>query len=286
MHDVYITFRQTTIASYISISVQKWLGANGLNCHTGFDRLRKGDFPEELVQTIDRCNDVIVIITSDTWGRADDETCWMTKEIQTALLLNKNIIPLIMLGEDWPASIPESLSHLRHLNAVIFDPQHIDATIEKLKFTLTASPNQYKVLPYNGNKKFIFISYSHKDSSQVLSIISKMINQGYRVWYDEGIVPGTEWDKNIAEHIINCDYFIAFMSDNYLNSSNCKDELNYARDLEKNRFLVYLEKVNLPPEMQMRLSRIQNIHKYAYEDENMFFEKFFKADKLIECKET
>lgn len=127
------------------------------------------------------------------------------------------------------------------------------------------------------NKPFIFISYSHKDSETVLQVIKELQKNLYRVWYDDGIDPGTEWDKNIAEHVENCGYFIAFISKNYINSSNCKDELNFARDLEKKRFLVYIEEVELPSEMKMRLSRIQNIHKYKYKEDSDFYNKFFSA---------
>lgn len=131
---------------------------------------------------------------------------------------------------------------------------------------------------------FIFISYSHKDSEIVLRVIKELQNNSYKIWYDDGIDPGTEWDKNIAEHVENCGYFIAFISKNYISSSNCKDELNFARDLEKKRFLVYIEEVELPSEMKMRLSRIQNIHKYKYENDKDFYNKFFSADGLYEFK--
>lgn len=139
--------------------------------------------------------------------------------------------------------------------------------------------------PYDGDKPYVFVSYSHKDSHAVMAIIRNMVADGYRVWYDEGIDPGTEWDKNIAEHIEGCGYFIAFVSKNFLASSNCKDELTFARDLEKNRFLVYLEQVELPAEMRMRMSRIQNIHKYAYTDDRDFYAKFYRADKLDQFKD-
>lgn len=140
--------------------------------------------------------------------------------------------------------------------------------------------------PYNGNEPYIFISYSHKDFDEVAAVINELQNQNYRVWYDEGIDPGTEWDKNIATHVEECEYFIAFISENYINSSNCKDELNFARDLEKKRFLVYLQEVDLPSEMKMRLSRIQNIHKYRYDKTEDFYNKLFSADELDSFKNT
>lgn len=127
---------------------------------------------------------------------------------------------------------------------------------------------------------YIFISYAHKDAQQILPIIGNLINNGYNIWYDEGIDPGTEWDENIASHVENCGMMIAFMSNNYINSNNCKDELNYARDLDKNRLLVYLEDVKLPGGMAMRLNRLQSIHKYKYKNEYDFYNKLYSTPNI------
>ena len=141
-----------------------------------------------------------------------------------------------------------------------------------------------KVQPYEGEKPYIFISYAHKDDSAVHSIISRMHSDGFRVWYDRGVHPGTEWDEMIAAKVKSCDYFIAFLSGSYLDSDNCKDELNFARDLDKKRLLVYLEDVTLPLGMQMRLNRLQALfrHKYSVEDE--FFAELYKADGIEDFK--
>ena len=137
-----------------------------------------------------------------------------------------------------------------------------------------------KPVPYKGTEPYIFISYAHKDSDRVWPIIEQMQRDGYRVWYDEGIDPGTEWDEFIAEHIQGCDYFIAFLSPNYMASDNCKDELNFVRDLNKGRLLIYLEDVSLPAGMQMRLGRLQAIHWYTYVNRGEAFEKLYSSDGL------
>ena len=139
------------------------------------------------------------------------------------------------------------------------------------------------VKPYRGDKPYIFISYSHRNTREALEIIGGLQSAGYRVWYDEGIDPGTEWDENIASHVENCGYFLALLSQEYLDSSNCKDELNYARDLEKSRLLVYLTDVKLSGGMRMRLGRIQAIHKYAYAQDQDFFEKLLNTQGLEVC---
>ena len=139
-----------------------------------------------------------------------------------------------------------------------------------------------RVYSYNGDKPYIFISYAHKDSDAVYPIIQRMQRDGYRTWFDEGIDPGTEWDETIAQSINNCGYFIAFVSKNYLGSNNCKDELNYARDISKKLLLVYLEEVKLTSGMAMRMNRIQSIFKYKYVDENEFYSKLYSSEGITE----
>ena len=92
-------------------------------------------------------------------------------------------------------------------------------------------------VPYKGDKPYIFISYSRRDRSEVMNVIRLLQRHRYRVWYDEGIDPGTEWDDNIAMHIKQCGYFLAMISPNSVNSLNCKDEIKYARDLDKPKVL-------------------------------------------------
>lgn len=131
-------------------------------------------------------------------------------------------------------------------------------------------------------KSFIFVSYAHKDSEIVLPMI-KELQKNYYVWYDEGIDPGTEWDENIASHIEECSLFFACISSNYLNSSNCKDELDFARSIKTNRVLIYFEDVELSSGMKMRLNRLQNIHKHIYEKEEDFYRKLYQSDGIKIC---
>ena len=56
---------------------------------------------------------------------------------------------------------------------------------------------------YEGNEKYIFFSYAHRDSATVLPMIEYMQEKGFRVWYDAGIEAGTEWPGYIEEHLKN-----------------------------------------------------------------------------------
>lgn len=140
-----------------------------------------------------------------------------------------------------------------------------------------------KVRPYCGKEPYIFISYAHRNETEVYRIIERMQAEGYRVWYDRGVDPGTEWADNIAERVSSCDYFIAYITQEYLDSTNCLDELSFARDKEKKRLLVYLSNVTLPDGIRMRSNRLQAIHKYGYEQEEEFYEKLFQTRGIGNC---
>lgn len=61
--------------------------------------------------------------------------------------------------------------------------------------------------------------------------------------------------------------------------------MNFVRDLGKERLLIYLEEVTLPPAMAMRLSRLQDVRLYNYgSDTDRFFEKVYLAKMLKNSK--
>lgn len=138
--------------------------------------------------------------------------------------------------------------------------------------------------PYSGSEPYIFVSYAHKDKERVIPVLKMLCQRGFRVWYDEGIDPGTEWDDYIAEHVYRCGCMIAFLSANYVASDNCRDELNFARDLQKERLLIYLEETTLPMGMAMRLNRLQAIYQYVYSWED-FAHKLCNTGILQNCLE-
>ena len=137
---------------------------------------------------------------------------------------------------------------------------------------------------YQGSEPYAFISYSHKDKGEVFPVIRAMRENGYNVWFDEGITPASEWDDHIANRILNAEFFIAMLSPNYLESTNCMDELEFARSKDKKRLMIYLKEATLPPGPEMRLSRQQAILKYQYSDTSYFYDKLFHSDGIDICK--
>lgn len=134
--------------------------------------------------------------------------------------------------------------------------------------------------PYEGTQPYIFVSYAHKNDAAVLEIIGTLQSRGFRVWYDEGIEAGSEWPESIASHLERAQLVLAFLSPAYLQSDNCRKEMNYALTKKKPVINVYLEQTELSPGMEMQIGNLFALMKYTYPSEEYFYDKLFSAELL------
>ena len=137
---------------------------------------------------------------------------------------------------------------------------------------------------YKGDKPYIFISYAHKDTETVLPIISRLQRDGYRVWYDEGIAPGSNWDEYISSHLDRSCNVLSFLSEAYVRSQNCKDELALTRAKGKPVNIVYISDVQLSPGLRMRYGRIQALFLNSM-PEDEFFSRLYAVDAMQTARE-
>ena len=82
--------------------------------------------------------------------------------------------------------------------------------------------------PYEGTRPFLFISYPHASSEQIVPAIKTLHDRGFRLWYDEGIPAGSDWPGNIARHMSTCSAVIFFQTEKSLASPNCFSEIRTA----------------------------------------------------------
>ena len=142
-------------------------------------------------------------------------------------------------------------------------------------------------IPYEGKEKYIFVSYSHMDSDKVMPIVSRWIQDGFRVWYDDGISPGTEWPEVIAQHLNDCELFVSFLSNSYMDSFNCKREIDFAVRKRKTFLAIFLEETQLSLGVEMQISTVQSVDYYRSTPE-VFMERFCNAEvvKNSGCRVT
>jgi hypothetical protein len=89
---------------------------------------------------------------------------------------------------------------------------------------------------YKGDDPYIFVSYSHGNSSAVYAELIWLKESGFNIWYDEGIEAGTEWTDALAGAIRKSKLFIYFVTPESAQSQNCRNEFPYLGLIRARRF--------------------------------------------------
>jgi hypothetical protein len=144
--------------------------------------------------------------------------------------------------------------------------------------------NLEEMIPaYLGDKPYIFVSYSHKDSEAVKEDLRHMNSEGYHIWYDEGIEIGKDWPDELATAIQNCTQFIVYISGYSIKSEHVKDEIFYALNNNKKIVPIYLENTVLPSGLGLKLGSKQGIMKYQLTGE--MYHAYLGKALYPECRE-
>ncbi|MFX0066873.1 MAG: leucine-rich repeat domain-containing protein [Candidatus Hermodarchaeota archaeon] len=115
---------------------------------------------------------------------------------------------------------------------------------------------------YEGSEPYMFVSYAHKDSRVIYAEIKRLYDMGYRIWYDEGIPPTTEWPAEIQSAIDNCAFFLVFISPNAVESQNVRNEINYTIIKKKPILAIFIKAAELKYGLGIQIGSRQAIIKY------------------------
>ena len=121
----------------------------------------------------------------------------------------------------------------------------------------------------NDPRPYIFVSYAHRDAEaldypSVYEIITHLHNQGYRIWYDQGLPPSAVWTEQLEKAIDNAAIFLVFISPNSIASDNVRDEVVRARNLRKPIVRVDLQQTVLSRGLGLQLDAIQALSQLSY----------------------
>ena len=137
---------------------------------------------------------------------------------------------------------------------------------------------------YEGKEPYIFVSYAHRDSAAVFRLVEQLNERGYRIWYDEGIEPGSEWPEYIANHLLGAEMVLSVLTPSAVNSVNCRREINFALSKNKPVLTIYMEDIELPVGLELQLSSQQSVLYYTYDSEERFLDKIETCQHLRPCK--
>jgi TolB-like protein len=112
---------------------------------------------------------------------------------------------------------------------------------------------------YSGDEPYVFVSYAHADASLVYPEMVRLRQQGYNVWYDEGIRPGAEWREEVALALTESKLFLYYVTPSSVSSEYCQQELNLALTRERRILAVHLVDTELSAGVELSLSNKQAI---------------------------
>lgn len=134
-------------------------------------------------------------------------------------------------------------------------------------------------IAYEGDERYIFVSYAHADRELIFPEITKFHDEGYPVWYDQGLTAGQEWDEEIEEALLGASLLIVFISRNSMASTNVVDEIKLALEEKIDVVPIYLEKTKLAKGLKLRLSNKHAIFKYVLPEKEYLYDCFKAFDK-------
>lgn len=154
--DIFISYRRDG-GFQVADSVYQRLVAANYSVFLDMEQLNSGEFNTKLYDVIENCKDVILILPPNALDRCSDEKDWVRKEIEYAIKLKKNIVPIMLRGYEWPdeESLPESLRTLRNYNGITATDHNVYIeNIERLKKKfLTSRPMSW----WKRYKRYLFV---------------------------------------------------------------------------------------------------------------------------------
>ena len=155
-YDIFISYRREGGLQY-AVALQSMLLNMGYSVFLDVRDLSSGHFDTALLKRIETCKDFILILSDGSLNRCSEENDWVCCEIEHAMRLGKNIIPLIPDGvqpaERLPQSLPAQIATLPSYQIFSINLMQINAAISQLHNALHSSPHPYlrvfeKALPF------------------------------------------------------------------------------------------------------------------------------------------
>ena len=144
-YDIFISYRRDGGDTLAQLIYDR-LTDRGYRVFLDVESLRSGKFNEKLLEVIDQCKDVVVILPPGALERCKDKGDWLYLELTHAMKARKNIIPVMMKGFEWTQDIPEKLKELQNFNGIRDSKDYFDAVIDKLTQLLHSRASSRSVL--------------------------------------------------------------------------------------------------------------------------------------------
>lgn len=194
-YQIFISYRRLG-GDALAYLVNEKLTQAGYHVFYDIDSLSGGRFDAKLLEVIDSCEDVVVILPPHALDRCENPNDWLRIEVSHAIRKGKNLIPVMMKGFEWPDTLPEEMAQLARYNGVVVTFEFFDGFMQKLQKNLTQN-SQRRNLAENRELKHVLI-WSDFDRGTQNKII-KRLNLGEGYYVEELVEPVEILSKNPAD---------------------------------------------------------------------------------------
>ena len=142
-YDIFISYRRSSYDTANLIATR--LKSAGYSVFFDMGTLRSGKFNEQLFNVIETCNDFVLVLPQGALDRCVNEDDWVRLEVQHAMKNNKNIIPVMLNGFQWPPKMPEGLEELCNYHALTASSvEYFDLSMERLQRSYLSSKRHFR----------------------------------------------------------------------------------------------------------------------------------------------
>jgi formylglycine-generating enzyme required for sulfatase activity len=149
--------QKTVFISYRRAQSRHWarsmfldLKANGWDVFLDVDTIDSGDFDRIILNQIGARAHFILLISEGSMQRCTNEGDWLLREIEEAVRLQRNIVPIVDEGVDFDhemSHLPPALRNdISKKNALPWNHFYFDSAMEKLRTRFLKSPEYIRIV--------------------------------------------------------------------------------------------------------------------------------------------
>ena len=138
-YDIFISYRRDG-GDTLSQLIYDRLTHRGYRVFLDIESLNAGKFNEKLLEVIEECKDIVVVLPPNGLDRCNNAGDWLYRELEHGIKHGKNIVPVLMKDFEWPEKIPDEIAEIKNYNGIVDNKDYFDAVIDKLTTLLKSKP--------------------------------------------------------------------------------------------------------------------------------------------------
>ena len=147
---VFLSYRRE-VSSFIARSIFMDLRQHGYDVFMDVESVDSGQFATIILAQIAARAHFLVILTQGTLQRCQEVDDWLRREIEYAITLRRNIVPILVndfrFDNNASAQLPGPLRNLPTYNGLSLPQDYFDAAMERLRTRFLKKPVQGEITP-------------------------------------------------------------------------------------------------------------------------------------------